>query len=185
LAAARARRYDLALQMHGDGNVSNGFVADLGAAVSLGYRRGDDDRLTVALPYDPGEHEVLRWLRLVATLGAPTGDTRLECPTTPFDRARAAALLAAVPPATGPLVGLHPGAKGAARRWPAERFAALADALVERCGARIVLTGGADERAVTAAVRGAMRSPATREAFDLAGETDLGAFAAVVGRLDL
>src|SRR5205814_9091680 len=51
LAAARARRYDLALQMHGDGNVSNGFVADLGAAVSLGYRRGDDGRLTVGLSY--------------------------------------------------------------------------------------------------------------------------------------
>ena len=67
------------------------------------------------------------------------------------------------------------------REVPAERFAALADALVERCGARIILTGSAGERAVTAAVRGAMRYPA----LDLAGRTDLGAFAAVVAHLDL
>src|SRR6185437_1513914 len=47
--------------------------------------------------------------------------------------------------------------------------------------AQIVLTGGAGERPVTAAVRQAMRGPA----LDLAGETGLGAFAAVVDRLDL
>lgn len=180
LAAARARPYDLVLQMHGDGNRSNGFVADLGAAVSLGYRRGDDDRLTASLPYDPDEHQVLRWLRLVALLGAPVDDTSLDCPTTPSDRARAAVLLADVQ-AARPLIGLHPGAKDPTRRWPAERFAALGDALVERVGAQVVLTGGAGERPVTAAVRQAMRGPA----LDLAGETGLGAFAAVVDRLDL
>ena len=115
LAAARAQPYDLVLQMHGDGNRSNGFVADLGPAVSLGYRRGDDDRLTASLPYDPDEHQVLRWLRLVALLGAPVDDTSLVCPTTPSDRARAAALLTAVQ-AARPLVGLHPGAKDPTRR---------------------------------------------------------------------
>lgn len=180
LTAARARRYDLALQMHGDGNLSNGFVADLGAAVSLGYRRGPDDRLMASLLYDRGEHEVLRWLRLVALLGASPDDSRLECPTTPADRARATSLLGASTQLR-PLIGLHPGAKDPARRWPAERFAALADALAERHGARIVLTGGASERDVTAAVRQAMRAPAQ----DLAGETDLGSFAAVVGLFDL
>jgi ADP-heptose:LPS heptosyltransferase len=180
LAAARARPYDLVLQMHGDGNRSNGFVADLSAAVSLGYRRGDDDRLTATLPYDPDEHQVLRWLRLVALIGAPVDDTSLDCPTTTSDRARAAALLTDIN-AARPLVGLHPGAKDPTRRWPAERFAALGDALMERLGAQVVLTGGAGERPVTAAVRQAMRGPA----LDLAGETGLGAFAAVVDRLDL
>lgn len=40
LAAARAYGYDLAIQMHGDGGITNGFVAELGARHTLGYRPG-------------------------------------------------------------------------------------------------------------------------------------------------
>ena len=189
LATARERGYDLALQMHGDGRISNGFVAELGARLSLGYRQGADGRLTASLPHEPDCHETLRWLRLVATLGARTDDWRPDFPTTPEERDRAAALLSATPPAArscrtaypAPRIGLHPGAKDAARRWPPACFAALADALASEYDARIVLTGNEDEREVTGAVRRAMRSPA----LDLAGETDLGTFAAVVARLDL
>ncbi|CAA9371830.1 MAG: ADP-heptose--lipooligosaccharide heptosyltransferase II, partial [uncultured Chloroflexia bacterium] len=60
-AEAHATRYDLAIQMHGSGNTSNGFVAGLQAGMSLGYRDGQDDRIDVSLMYDPEEHEVLRW----------------------------------------------------------------------------------------------------------------------------
>ncbi|MFL5802027.1 MAG: glycosyltransferase family 9 protein [Roseiflexaceae bacterium] len=185
-AEARAYRYDLAIQMHGDGSASNGFVAELGARGALGYRRGADRRLALSLPYRKGEHEIMRWLQLIAALdghkvrAARRPDTvALEFPIGPDDTARAAELLFVSP--AFPLVALHPGAKAKARRWPAERFAALADALIERLGADIVLTGSAGERQLTAAVRRAMHHPA----LDLAGETDLGAFAAVIARSDL
>ena len=183
LAAARAARYDLAFQMHGDGSVSNGFVAELGARRTVGYRRADDDRLDLGLLHEPEEHEVLRWLRLVGSLGIAGGDPRLEFPTSPAERRRAAKLLRAADGAgaPGPLVGLHPGAKDPARRWPPERWAALADALALDYDARIVLTGGDAERPITAAVKAAMRSPA----LDLAGQTGLGEFAAAIARLDL
>ncbi len=180
LARLRAAGYDLAVQMHGDGRTSNGFVAALGARATLGYRIGADDRLSLALPWVDDEHEALRWLRLVACLGAPTDDTRLDFPTTPAEDRRATDLLA-VAHGNGPLVALHAGAKDAARRWPPECFALLADHLVERWGARIVLTGAAGERDLTAAVRSAMGAPA----LDLAGATDLGPFAALIARLDL
>jgi lipopolysaccharide heptosyltransferase II len=183
---ARAYQYDLAIQMHGDGNISNGFVAALGAGLSLGYRRGRDQRLTIGLPYDTAEHEVLRWLRLVAALDAPgvpavrrPTSVALEFPRLPCDVARADELLFAAPAI--PLVGLHPGAKVKSRRWPAERFAALADTLIERYGADIVLTGSAAEQQLTASVRRAMH----HTALDLAGETNLGALAAVIARLNL
>ena len=194
LDGARARGYDLAIQMHGDGSVSNGFVVDLGARVSLGYCRDGDGRLTLGLPYDDEEHEVLRWLRLVdafsriedGAAGAGSQCTILnsqstaaDFPITAAEHGRAADLL---PANDGrPLIGLHAGAKDPARRWPSARFAALADALIERCGARIVLSGAASERELTAAVRRRMRHPA----LDLAGATDLGAFAAAIARLDL
>ncbi|MEN9937245.1 MAG: hypothetical protein RLZZ387_3824 [Chloroflexota bacterium] len=181
LQEARAARYDLAIQMHGDGTVSNGFVAELGARFTLGYRRGDDARLTHSLPYQDGEHEAGRWLRLVGELGADATPTPPQLTVTPYDHSRARPMLGGLSPRSGPLVGLHVGAKDPARRWPSEKFAALADALHRRCGARVVLTGGEAERAITQSVVRAVRFPV----LDLAGATDLGTFAALLHRLDL
>lgn len=178
---ARAARYDLAIQMHGDGTLSNSFVAALGAQVTVGYRRFDDDRLTLSLPYIADESEVLRWLRLVALLGAKTDDHRLAFPTGPEEVRRATTLLSATPCQTGPLVGLHPGASTPLRRWPDERFAELADALVERWNARVVLTGSEAERELTSQVC----SAAHTSPLDLGGQMDLGTFAALLGQLDL
>jgi len=194
LAGARAYGYDLAIQMHGSGGISNAFVADLGARMSLGYRPGADDRLSLSLPYRDGEHEVVRWLRLIESLQIV--DCKLDIASSQFaicnlqsaaldfplddeDFSQADELLYIR--SSAPLVGLHPGSKLPSRRWPTRQFAALADALIERYGAQIVLTGGAAERYMTVAIRRAMHHPA----LDLAGETDLGTFAAIIARLDL
>lgn len=183
LAEARAYRYDLAIQMHGNGQSSNGFVADLGARVTLGYRRDEaaDARLTRSMPYVIGEHETRRWTRLVAPLGTRADSSpRLDLTVLPGDAARAAPLFGPMA-ACGPLIGLHVGAKEDARRWPIAHFAALADHLVARYAARIVLTGSEGERALTEAVRRAMSVPF----LDLTGRTDLGQFAATIATLDL
>lgn len=181
LTEAREERYDLAIQMHGSGNQTNSFMADLGAGVTVGYRRLDDDRLTFSLPYVTDESEVLRWLRLVRLLGGDTEDCRVDCPTTSDEVARATALVASVPQGPGPLVGLHAGASTPLRRWPPERFAELADALVERWNCRIVLTGSEAERDLTIRVCEMARYPL----LDVAGKTDLGMFAALIEQLDL
>jgi ADP-heptose:LPS heptosyltransferase len=59
----------------------------------------------------------------------------------------------------GPLVGMHPGGAGLAgrKRWPAARFAEVADRLHVELGARVVLLGGPDERALAEEVAGSMR----------------------------
>ena len=57
----------------------------------------------------------------------------------------------------GPIVAVAPGARWATKRWPAERFAAVADALA-RDGHRIVLCGGPPDRDAFAAFRAAARS---------------------------
>jgi ADP-heptose:LPS heptosyltransferase len=170
--------------MHGDGNVSNGFVAALGARLSLGYRRGADDRLSFSMLYERSQRRISCWLRLVSALGAPVDDRRLEFVPTRTDEQQATALLAGLrssETAPWPLVALHAGAKDPARRWQPERFAAIGDALAERFGARIILTGSAGERAITSAVQRMMRHPA----LDLAGATELGPFAALLRRVDL
>jgi len=75
-----------------------------------------------------------------------------------------------------PLVGLAPGAMWPTKRWPLERFVALAERIVA-AGADLVVTGSAAERTWTAAIARAV--PA---AHDLAGALTLGELAALVAR---
>jgi ADP-heptose:LPS heptosyltransferase len=177
----RRNPFDLVVQMHGDGVLSNGFVAELDAPVTVGYRRWGDDRLTLGIPNVADEPEVLHWLRLVEAIGGDGCDAGLEFPVTEAERRQAARLLAGAPPGRGPLVGIHAGASTPLRRWPAERFGALAETLVDCRGARIVLTGTAPERELTTRVGRFAGVPV----LDLAGKTDLGTFAALLGALDL
>jgi ADP-heptose:LPS heptosyltransferase len=81
--------------------------------------------------------------------------------------------------ATRPVIGIFPGSNAPARRWPTERFGAVARALAAR-GAGIVVLGGAGEAALTARV--AADSPG---ALDVGGRTDLADLAALLSLCDL
>jgi ADP-heptose:LPS heptosyltransferase len=69
-------------------------------------------------------------------------------------------------------VVLHPGASVPARAWPAHRCAEAVEALAG-AGHRVVVTGGPDERELTAAVAGA-------RGLDLGGGTSLAEMAALL-----
>ena len=172
-------RFDLVIQMHGSGEVSNGFVATLEATHSVGFGPLGERRLTTALNWVESEPEPLRWLRLVEAVGAAPAGPHVEFPVTPAERARAAALIGS--PDERPVIGLHVGASDPSRRWPADSFARLGNRLAERRQARIVLTGSEQERSLTASVRRMM----TAAAIELAGMTELGELAAVIATLDL
>ena len=78
-------------------------------------------------------------------------------------------------------IGLAPGAAyGPSKCWPAERYAALGDALAKR-GARIFILGAPEERELCSAVSRQMTLPCV----NLSGQLDLGAAKALIKRLDL
>ncbi|TQM03156.1 glycosyltransferase family 9 protein [Pseudonocardia kunmingensis] len=172
LARERERRYDLAVQLHGGGAASNPLVAALGARRSVGLRAEGAPPLDAAVPYRYYQPEADRFLEVVRLAGADGPAEYPPLAVLDAERDAAAALL----PGDGPWVALHAGATDPRRRWPAERFAALADALTA-AGARPVLVGAADEAEVSAAVVAAA-DPIT----DLTGRTDLGTLAAVLER---
>ena len=64
---------------------------------------------------------------------------------------------------------IHPGASRANKRWPVENWAKLADALVEKFGAKISLTGSGGEKALADEIIAKMNSPAS----NLAGTLSL------------
>ena len=121
----------------------------------------------------------------VARLLAPSADRSPPgFRPTSSDLARADELLAGAVRRDGPLIALHPGAGGyaPARRWPAARYAALADALIDD-GAGIVLVGGREEHQLRQSLLAQMRH-GTR-VHDLGGRTSLGELSAVLGRCTL
>jgi ADP-heptose:LPS heptosyltransferase len=72
---------------------------------------------------------------------------------------------------------IHPGAAFAARRWPPERFAQVAAAL-SRTGRQVLITGSAAEQALGRRVAALAGIP---DGSVLAGRTDVGALAALIG----
>jgi ADP-heptose:LPS heptosyltransferase len=114
----------------------------------------------------PEEHEVDRWCRLLAASGVPCDPDDLDLP---------APAVAAPPGAEGATV-VHPGAASAARRWPADRWAAVARAEREQ-GRRVLVTGAPDEQALAERVAAGAGLPAGAV---LAGRTDLEGLAATV-----
>ncbi|MFT4040852.1 MAG: glycosyltransferase family 9 protein [Thermomicrobiales bacterium] len=171
--------FDLAIQMHGSGDVSNGFITTLGAAQTLGHALPGDTRLDIARAWEPTEAEPRRWLGLVTELGIPAAGLQLEFPFTHEERDTAARLIDAT--ADEAVIGVHVGASELPKRWPPEAFAQVIDGLAETLPARFVLTGAASEAELTARTAAAAHTPV----IDLGGQTTLGEFAAAIAGLDL
>lgn len=178
----RAYGYDVVVQMHGSGCVSNRVALALDGKVTVGYYEDvPPDGLTLGMPYPHDEPEVLRNLGLAKLLGCCELDTHLEFPLFAEDRGEAARLLRKLAGADRPWIGIHAGAKMPARRWPAQDFAKVADYFVERFHAQIILTGSADEKATVCAVAERMHT----RPLNVVGETSLGGLAALIRELDL
>ena len=81
-----------------------------------------------------------------------------------------------------PLVGLNPGAAfGSAKRWFPERYAEVADRLIEETGAEVVLLGSDSETPIAVRVRESMK----RTPRFLVGRTSLSTLIGVLARCRL
>jgi ADP-heptose:LPS heptosyltransferase len=178
LSAMQAEHYDLAIQLHGSGSIVNPIVELFGARASAGFYRPGDHRPDQSrfVPWPEQGTEVRRLLVLAEFLGAPPRGEHLEFPVWDEDRRRLRATAADLSP--GRYVCLHAGASVPERRWPPERFAAVAKWLTNR-GLTVVLTGSAGEAELTGAVADMAGGP-PESIRRLAGRTDLGSLAALL-----
>jgi len=141
--------------------------------------------LTQALTL-PHEHAAASNLRLAAALLPESASLDplaqpLAFTPAPDDRREARALVSSLPVAPGqPLVTIHPGAGAAIKRWDSAKWGEVARRLSDE-GCRVVITGGPDETALTAAVAAA----ADGAAIDLGGRTSFGVLAALLAISDL
>jgi ADP-heptose:LPS heptosyltransferase len=157
-------RPDVAVNLHGRGPQSHEalLAARPRCLIAFAHDGVWDDGPT----WQPDEHEVVRWCRLLEESGIPAdpGDLRIPAPDVPAPEAAVGATL------------VHPGAASGARRWPADRWTAVAHAELA-AGRRVAITGSPDERELAEAVAEGAGLPA--EAV-LAGRTSLLELAAAV-----
>lgn len=191
-ARLRQRRPDLAVLL--PNSFRSALAARMGAARRvLGYDRdGRGWLLTDKLPPPRGPDGGLRpvsarqyYADLLGLVGVRADSLEMSLPVAAEDRAAAEALLAEAGAAGGgPWVMLNPAASfGTSKMWAASRYAALADLLIERRGARVILNAAPSERHVAAWVGEAMRhEPAISFA---ERRNTLGLLKALLARCDL
>jgi ADP-heptose:LPS heptosyltransferase len=177
LSKARACEFDLAIQMHGSGELTNPIVAMLGARHTAGFvtPKGWCMEPTRYLEWPEHLHELRRLLALAEFIGAPPRGEHIELPLHDSEALAFEDLQDEFDLQAGTYVCIHPGARLPSRRWLPERFATVADWIADQ-GFQVVLTGMADEAGIAETVKAHMNTPV----IDLVGRTSLGTLAAIV-----
>jgi len=160
-----SERPAVAVNLHGRGPQSTRLLLDLQPVRLVAFAHADVPATRGMPAWTAHEHEVDRWCRLLRENGIPAdrNDLLIERP----------------PGAPGTPPGatvVHPGAASNARRWPAERFAAIARHEL-RSGRPVVITGSPGERGLAESVADLAGASRTSVA---AGRTDLLGLARIV-----
>jgi heptosyltransferase I len=166
----RDAHFDVTLDFQG--NLKGALHARLsGAPRRIGFARGHDREMShwfatehVVPPADR-PHRVDKFVSLLRPLGidAREGEREFVLPPAPEARERIDAFRAAAGLGSRPMIAMHPGtsARGSGKRWPAERFGAVAARIADQ--ADTVVTFGPGEHELAGAVVSASgRSDAVR-----------------------
>jgi lipopolysaccharide heptosyltransferase II len=159
----RRRAFDLVIDLFG--NPRSALLSYLsGAHTRVGLDRKGRGRLYTHRVVDDGlpKSAVEFHMQFLKAIGLTPTVTSPEIFLTGQERERAVEVLRERifrDPAydgTGPVIGIHPGATWPAKKWPAERFRALAAALLRMRGVQVLVTGGpGDAGEVREVLRGA------------------------------
>lgn len=180
-------RFDIAVQMQDGGGEVNAFVRRLGARLSVGYsslrERRSSDLPDVGLRYLPYTPEVMRHLELVGLLGVEPRRFEPEAQALERDRQEAHGLMDGFAEENEEVAVLHPGAGSGRRLWPIERFARVADRLIEDYGIKVVVVGVSPDFPRTQRLRECAAHP--ERMLDLVGKTTAGGLIGVIDRARL
>jgi len=164
--AGRVRRLraDLVVHLASDRNSALRLARDRAFFAIAGIRRAIVPRPSAKVTAlgrlkpvaGPLPYEVDRLLAALAPHGLADDGVRFDLPARADDSARAASLLGAVGADGRALVALCPGSKQPSKRWPAERWHALALRLAAEENVNVVVVGGADEAAIGATIEAAL-----------------------------
>lgn len=181
----RATEYDLLLDFQG--LLKSGIFVGLALAKrKVGFGRGmehaEGSYIFLNEPVPPvsmDQHALIRELLLLKGIGIESGEIVFDLPVGEAQRERIGELLAAEGIAPDkPLVAINPMTTWETKHWRNERFAQVADQLLEK-GLAVVFSGGPQDARGIEEIRAAM----TGKAASLAGKTTLRELTALYERV--
>jgi heptosyltransferase-2 len=186
--AKRLRRKDFQLAILLQNAFEAALIAFL-AAIPERWGYATDGRswlLTRAVPLSEEikrRHQMYYYLELLSSLGLEIGEPEFRLSPSIEENETGRALLAGSNVDLSlPLVGINPGATyGSARRWYPERFAAVADQLIEEFSAEIIIFGGKAERDIALDIIKNIKG----KSVDLSGKADIASLIGIFPFLDL
>jgi len=178
----RRERFDVAVLL--TNSFGTALAARLGGAGKIAGYSTDARRLLInrVIPFEPG-YKTLHQTRYYLNIAAHVENDIAGKNSVNFDQAEPRLAVSESQKqeaqskldrfgilGNAPILAINPGAtNSAAKRWPAERFAAVADRLTDRAGFQTVIVGAMGDRPVALQVAQLMRThPAV-----LAGETSI------------
>jgi len=168
------KKYDLVIDMEEYLNISS-IIAFFTGKERIGYSHGVRSLLyTKKVIYNDRQHVTQTFMDLLIPLGIKEKATKLlSLNYSPYDKKRVNNLLKNKIFKKDFVVGLGIGAAESAksRMWPGERFAKVADYLVEKYKAKIVFVGSKDEEKLINGIRNLMKNK--NNSFNLAGKTSV------------
>jgi lipopolysaccharide heptosyltransferase I len=178
----RHRRFDVTIDLQG--LLRSGLMTAAAGApvrVGIGYAREGASRFyTHIVPTpDPEPHAVERLLEVARAFGAKVHVPRCAVAMSDDDRRWAREKLAGLP---APRLVMNVGARWVTKRWPPEKFAAIALRAVTQLGAGIVAVGAPDDQPTVDILKAELGSIPV---LDLCGRTTLPQLAAIAAESEL
>jgi heptosyltransferase-2 len=177
-------RVDIVVHFRNVGGQTLAFCEMLGRPVQIGYRQNRFNKfLDINLGREISNTESrLKNARILEPLGMKDVSPKMELWLSDEEIEWAEKFLYAHGVTEGDRVFvIHPGCHWGCNQWLPHSWSAVGDALIERYGGKVVITGDENEIALAEKIAGGMQS----EAIIAAGETSLRQFAALLGRADL
>ena len=183
----RRQKFDWAIDFEHWPRLSALIAYGSGASRRVGFRSGGQHRhylFTDVVEHVPGQHEVVNFLKIANLLDCQIKRTDLEVWLKKEDEDWAKEFLGEMGiDLNRPVIAVHPeaGRRGEPRRrFPHDRFVSVADALMERYHAQIILTGAPSEVELSQQIASQTRSSCAVTA----GKTQVNQLAALFAKAD-
>ncbi len=183
----RRQKFDCVVDFEHWARLSALIAYGSGASRRIGFRSKDQHRhylFTDVVEHTPGQHEVVNFLKIARLLGCPIREAGLEIWLKKGDRDWAKEFFDEMGiDLNRPVIAIHPeaGRRGEPRRrFPQDRFVSVANALVERYNAQIILTGAPSEVELSQEIASQTRSSCVVAA----GKTHINQLAALFTNAD-
>ena len=187
IVALRRQKFDCVVDFEHWARFSALIAYGSGAPRRIGFRSAGQHRhylFTDVVEHVAGQHEVVNFLKIARLLGYPIRETDLEVWLTREDWDWAKEFFNEMGiDRDRPVIAIHPeaGRRGEPRRrFPQDRFVLVADALVERYNAQIILTGAPSEVELSQEIASQTRAPCVVAA----GRTHINQLAALFTNAD-